>query len=227
MENLIHAIVKRVKRSLPFIIIIPLLLAGLGYFFETNSKSVITYRGEAVVSLGYYDDMNLNESETAKPILLNYSFLNDLFKSYTREEIEEIKSTVKVDTPSSSRMSISYEGESEEKVREVLTTLVEGFLAYDSENFEEKQSVLETNFRELEKETVSQAAKVEKQRFIYELQTDLLAIYPAELAEPIKVNEFKMEDFSAKKRAVLGGLIGVSIAFAYVAIPILFREETL
>lgn len=225
MEQLIHDVIKRVKKNLPIIIIIPLLLAGLGYFFESNSKSVVTYRGDADVSLGYYDDMNLNASETAKPILLNYAFLNELFEGYTIEEIEKLQNTVRVDILSGSRLSISYEGDSEEEVREILTTLVQGFLAYDADKFAQKQTVLEENFKELKEETVSQASKVEKQRFIYELQTGLLEIYPAELANPIKVNEYKMEDFSAKKRSVLGGLIGITIVFAYIAVPILFREE--
>ncbi|KMJ59013.1 hypothetical protein AB685_08030 [Bacillus sp. LL01] len=225
MDNLLNKLLIRIKKSIPLIIILPLLLGGLGYFFEKNSKPVVSYAAKTKIELGYYDDPNMNSPESVKTLLSGYSFLESVFPAYQPEDLEDIKSGLVINTVSNSAIDMTYRSDNEEEVEKVSNELVEAFLTYDNEKYEEKASILEDSFQTLSDETVSEDSKVDKQRFIYELQNELLTLYPSQLSEPVRVNEYRQESFSAKKRAVLGGLVGLTFVFAYIVVPILFRED--
>lgn len=225
MEHLLNTLKKRAIKTIPLFIIIPLLLGGLGYFWQVEAKPLVTYEAKAKVELGYYEDLNLNDADTAKSLLTNHDFLSEIFTELDNQELNSLKRDIEVKTPSDIKLEIRYKGETDEESRSTLKKLVEGFLDYDLSKFEERYEVLEDNYEELRNEEVDQGSKVDKQRFIYELQNQLLTIYPAQLADPVTVNERTQEEFSPKKRAVLGGMVGVAVAFGFLVLPVLFREE--
>lgn len=225
MEQLFNTLKKRAIKTIPLFIIIPLLLGGLGYFWQVEAKPLITYEAKAKVELGYYEDLNLNEADTAKSLLTNHDFLSGIFTELENKELNSLKRDIEVKTPSDTKLEIRYKGATDEESRSTLKELVEGFLEYDLSKFEERYEVLEDNYEELRTEEVDQGSQVDKQRFIYELQNQLLTIYPAQLADPVTVNERTQEEFSPVKRAVLGGMVGVTVVFGFLVIPVLFREE--
>ncbi|MGD6778613.1 hypothetical protein ACQCT3_01870 [Sutcliffiella horikoshii] len=225
MEHLINTLKKRAIKTIPLFIIIPLLLGGLGYFWQVEAKPLVTYEAKARIELGYYEDLNLNEADTAKSLLTNHDFLSVLFDDYDNNDLNSLKRDIEVKTPSDTKLEIRYSGESEEDSRTTLSQIVEGFLEYDLSKYEARMEVLEDNYEELRGEDVDQVSKVDKQRFVYELQNQLLTIYPAQLADPVTVNDHTEEEFSPIKRAVLGAMVGVTVAFGFLVIPVLFREE--
>ncbi|WP_339147876.1 MULTISPECIES: hypothetical protein [unclassified Sutcliffiella] len=225
MDNLFKKLLTRIKKTIPLLIILPLLLGGLGYFLEKSTKPIISYSAKTKIELGYYDDPNMNSPESVKNFISGYSFLESVFPQYGPEELEDVKSGLVINTVSNSAIDLTYRSDDEEEVEEVSNKLVGAFLKFDEDKYQEKASILEDSYQTLSDETVSEDSKVDKQRFIFELQNELLTLYPSQLSEPIKVNEYRQENFSAKKRAVLGGLVGLTFVFAYIVVPILFRED--
>ncbi|WP_404347855.1 hypothetical protein LG311_18965 [Sutcliffiella horikoshii] len=225
MENIFNLLINRLKKSIPLLIIIPLLLAGLGYFFEIKSEPVVSYAAKAKIELGFYDDVNMNNAETAKGFITGYSFLESTFPDYEPEDLEALRSGIVINTLSGTSLELIYRSDNEEEVEEGLDRLVEAFLTYDNGKFEEKSAINEDSLEALNGKDVGEESIVDKEKFIYELKNELLTLYPAQLTEPVMVNESRSEDFSSKKRAVLGGLIGITIVFGYMVVPLLFREE--
>lgn len=225
MENIFNLLINRLKKSIPLLIIIPLLLAGLGYFFEIKSEPVVSYAAKAKIELGFYDDVNMNNAETAKGFITGYSFLESTFPDYEPEDLEALRSGIVINTLSGTSLELIYRSDNEEEVEEGLDRLVEAFLTYDNGKFEEKSAINEDSLEALNGKDVGEESIVDKEKFIYELKNELLTLYPAQLTEPVMVNESRSEDFSSKNRAVLGGLIGITIVFGYMVVPLLFREE--
>ncbi|TYS59958.1 hypothetical protein FZC74_07330 [Sutcliffiella horikoshii] len=224
MENILNLLINRIKKSIPLLIIIPLLLAGLGYFFEMKTEPVVSYAAKAKIELGYYED-RMNNAETVKRHITGNTFLKSTFPEYEPEELEALRSGIVINTLSDTTIELIYRSDNEEEVEEGLERLVDAFLAEDNELYEARSSINKNGIKDYTEEEVSNETKVEKLSETIILQKELLTLYPAELTEPVMVSESRSEDFSNKKRAVLGGLIGVTIVFGYIVVPLLFREE--
>ncbi len=226
MENILNLLIKRIKKSIPLLIIIPLLLAGLGYFFEIKSEPVVSYAASAKIELGFYDFEKWNNAERVKSNITNYSFLESAFPDYDPEELEAIRSGIVINTLSGTSLEIIYRSNNEEKVEEGLERLVDAFLVKDNEELEKESSNAKDRLKTLKSEPLGvEETIVDRENSIYEYEDIISSYYPAELTEPVIVSESRSEDFSSKKRAVLGGLIGVTIVFGYIVVPLLFREE--
>jgi len=225
MEQISKELIIRTKKSLFIIIIVPLILAAVGYFVQINTTPRVNYEANAKIELGFYDDYKMNEANKVASLLNNYDFLMGLFPDSESEEIKILKKDLEVMVEGETRLQIKLKGDSDLEARESLQELVAAFMSFDKELFDKKYTVLKENVSQLAQEEVNETSKVEKQRFLYEIQNDLLTIYPAQLAEPVSVNEYKTEEFSTKKRTVLGGLIGITVVFSYIVIPVLFRKE--
>lgn len=244
MENILNLLIKRIKKSIPLLIIIPLLLAGLGYFFEIKSEPVVSYAASAKIELGFYENEKMNNAERAKRDITGNTFLESTFPNYEPEELEALRSRIVINTLSGTTIELIYRSDNPEEVEEGLERLVDAFLAEDKEELEENSLIYKdiiegkslgeiyNNFigveslEELEDTQVNiELSLVEQQKLIIESKEILSSYYPAELTEPVIVSESRSEDFSSKKRAVLGGLIGVTIVFGYIVVPLLFREE--
>lgn len=225
MEQISKELIIRTKKSLFIIIIVPLILAAVGYFVQINTTPRVNYEANAKIELGFYDDYKMNEANKVASLLNNYDFLMGLFPDSESEEIKILKKDLEVMVEGETRLQIKLKGDSDLEARESLQELVAALMSFDKELFDKKYTVLKENVSQLAQEEVNETSKVEKQRFLYEIQNDLLTIYPAQLAEPVSVNEYKTEEFSTKKRTVLGGLIGITVVFSYIVIPVLFRKE--
>ncbi|WP_404445577.1 hypothetical protein LG307_19635 [Sutcliffiella horikoshii] len=231
MENILNLLINRIKKSIPLLIIIPLLLAGLGYFFEIKSEPVVSYAAKAKIELGFYDIEKWNNAEKVKSYITNYSFLESTFPDYDPEDLEAIRSGIVINTLSGTSLELIYRSDNAEEVEEGLERLVDAFLVRDNEELEKKSLTYENiiegkTLEELEgKAENSELSLVELLELIIESDEKILSYYPAEVTEPVMVSESRSEDFSSKKRAVLGGLVGVTIVFGYIVVPLLFREE--
>lgn len=227
MENIFNLLINRIKKSIPLLIIIPLLLAGLGYFFEIKSEPVVSYAAKAEIELGFYNDnARMNSAETVKSFITSYAFLESTFPDYDQEDLEALKSGIVVNTLSGTSLELIYRSDNEEEVEERLNRLVDAFLAYDNEELERYSSNPNKRLEALYGKALgAEETVVDRENSIYEYEDVLLSYYPAEVTQPVIVNESRSEDFSSKKRAVLGGLIGVTIVFGYMVVPLLFREE--
>ncbi|MEA3320537.1 MAG: hypothetical protein U9Q88_10950 [Bacillota bacterium] len=225
MENILNLLINRIKKSIPLLIIIPLLLAGLGYFFEMKTEPVVSYAAKAKIELGFYDIEKMNNAERAKRYITGNTFLESTFPDYEPEELEALRSGIVINTLSGTTIELIYRSDNEEEVEEGLERLVDAFLAEDNELYDTSSSINKNGIKAYKEDEVSDETKVEKQSKIIKLEKELLTLYPAELTEPVMVGESRSEDLSSKKRAVLGGLIGVTIVFGYIVVPLLFREE--
>ena len=77
----------------------------------------------------------------------------------------------------------------------------------------------------LEGETVSADAKVDKELFLYELKNTQLNLKAAGVINSEPMNETAGQGMPPKKKAVLGVLIGIAVAFMFIVIPEFFRES--
>ncbi|NMH75168.1 hypothetical protein HF078_18985 [Bacillus sp. RO2] len=253
MENILNLLLNRIKKSIPLLIIIPLLLAGLGYFFEMKSEPVVSYAAKAEIELGFYNGdektfEKMNNAEAVKGIITSNSFLESTFPDYEPEELEAIRSGIVINTVSGTSLELIYRSDNEEEVEEGLERLVDAFLVRDKEELEKNSlhyeniiegKTLEETYKiyknitkgNTSEESVGKAVNSELSLLVELLEITIdseekkSSFYPAELTEPVRVSESRSEDLSSKKRAVLGGLIGVTIVFGYIVVPLLFREE--
>jgi teichuronic acid biosynthesis protein TuaF len=143
-------------------------------------------------------------------------------------EPEEILSNLIVTQVNERNINLTYTGTSAEQAADTVNEIAGAFLALDQQKFAAKQSVIQTTIDSLEKEEVAPEAKVDHQRFLYELKTALLDIKPAVLIKQAEEEETGAErqDLSSRDRAVLGVLIGITLVFAWVVIPELVRKPS-
>ncbi|ALC82512.1 MULTISPECIES: teichuronic acid biosynthesis protein TuaF [Bacillus] len=221
MNGLLKRIGVRIKKYIVFLIVLPLLLGIVGYFI---SPSVQTNENTASITIktGSYNDASLNDTKEIPVLLTSDSFLKETFPDFSSEQVEEVKQKLMIEIQSNHLFQLSYQGEDSS---EILKKISETFMAKDQKLFSSKQSVIQSNIEELENEAVSDDSKVDKQRFLYELETTMLTIEPAQTIYPLTAEEeTKSAGMSAKKRVVLGVLIGLAISFCLVVVPEIFRE---
>lgn len=220
MNGLLKRIGGRIKRYLVFLITLPLLLGILGYFI---SPSVKTNENSASITIktGSYNDVSFNSAKEIPLLLTSDAFLKETFPDFSSPEIEKVKQKLMIEIQSDRLFQLSYQ---DQDASEILQSISETFLAKDQKLFSNKQSVIQSNIEELENEEVSEDSKVDKQRFLYELETAKLTLHPAEIIYPLTTAETQAAGMSAKKRVVLGVLIGLAISFCIVVVPEIFRE---
>lgn len=141
------------------------------------------------------------------------------------EDLAQIKEKLTIKTESKALLTLSYSDEDKERTESVLNAISSAFLKNDQKLYAEREAVIRRSIDALEGETVSEDSKVDKERFLYELKNTQLNLKAASVTDSETVSEASGGGMSPKKKAVLGVMIGLTIAFMFVVIPEFFRES--
>lgn len=143
----------------------------------------------------------------------------------SEEDLAQLKDDLVIEIRTDSLFNLSYTGPDKQKTSDTLEKIKDSYMKGDKALFSKREEVIENNIKALEGETVSADSKVDKQRFLYELETSKLDMKAAEEIEPLTVLDNQVVGMSPKKRAVLGVLIGLALSFFIIVVPEVFRER--
>ncbi|MCY8106019.1 Wzz/FepE/Etk N-terminal domain-containing protein [Bacillus mojavensis] len=225
MKDIVIRLARRIKKNIIWIILVPLILGVAGYILPSQIADKKSYTAEVTLAVGSYDHPIYNSTEEIPLLLRSDAFLKEALPDEKDEDLAEIKEKLTVKSESKSLLSLSYADQDQERTESVLNAISSTFLKNDQKLFEEREAVIRRSIDALEGETVSEDSKVDKERFLYELKNTQLNLKAASAVDSETVSEASGGGMSPKKKAVLGVLIGITIAFMFVVIPEFFRES--
>ncbi|MEC1685826.1 teichuronic acid biosynthesis protein TuaF [Bacillus mojavensis] len=225
MKDIVIRLARRIKKNIIWIILVPLILGVAGYILPSQIADKKSYTAEVTLAVGSYDHPIYNSTEEIPLLLRSDAFLKEALPDEKDEDLAEIKEKLTIKSESKSLLSLSYADQDQERTESVLNAISSTFLKNDQKLFEEREAVIRRSIDALEGEKVSEDSKVDKERFLYELKNTQLNLKAASAVDSETVSEASGGGMSPKKKAVLGVLIGITIAFMFVVIPEFFRES--
>ncbi|ATO27414.1 hypothetical protein RA13_04750 [Bacillus atrophaeus] len=225
MKDILIRIARRLKKNSIWIIALPLILGVLGYLLPSQMEGKSSYAAQITIASGNYDNPLYNNTEEIPLLLKSDSFIKEALPEEKEEYLAEVKEKLVINAESDSLITISYSDREKERTESVLDAISSAFLKKDQALFAKREAVISQSIDALDGENVSEDSKVDKERFLYELKNTKLNVKAASIVDSETVNEASGEGMSPKKKAVLGVLIGVTIAFFFIVIPEFFRES--
>lgn len=221
MRGIVARILKRTKKYSFLFIAICLLLSLLGWFLPIE-KEDSKFTTQAVLLLGKYENTYLNDVNQVMSLLTN----EGSFQYYLPDAWEDdLLDSLRVHTGQNNQLTLTYTADSEAIAVNKLTEITEAFLDLDQQHFQARQSIIETSIDAVKSKEVSDDTVVDQQRFLYDLEIQLLAIKPAMLLHEVYVLE-EGRSLSSKDRAILGALLGVTISVLLAFVPEFIRVHS-
>ncbi|MCY9257063.1 Wzz/FepE/Etk N-terminal domain-containing protein [Bacillus spizizenii] len=225
MNDILIRIARRIKKNIIWIIVVPIILGAAGYILPSQIADQKSFTAEDTLAVGRYDHPVYNSIEEIPLLLKSDSFLKEALPDEKDEDLAEIKEKLTIKTESKSLLTLSYSDKDKDKTGSVLNAISSAFLKNDQKLYAEREAVIRRSIDALEGESVSEDSKVDKERFLYELKNTQLNLKAASVTDSETVSETAGGGMSPKKKAVLGVMIGLTIAFMFVVIPEFFRES--
>jgi len=227
MELMVNRLKARSKRYFLLLLAFPIVLGIIGWVLPVG-KELSTYTAETTISLGHYENNDLNNSKNVITLLTNIPFYQEHLPGLSDTKRDEIVSKLQVTTTGDNIIKLSYTDFPKEKAIKVIDEISTAFLQLDQSAFQEKQKIIQDSIDGIKGERVSDDTKVDQQRFLFELKTDQLNMKPASLLQPVNNSNVEVENkaLNSKERAVAGVLIGIIFALLWILLPELVREQS-
>ncbi|WP_066254711.1 hypothetical protein [Neobacillus drentensis] len=225
MGQMIQSMKERINKYFLILLSITVMLGVIGWLLPVG-KEKSNYSVEAALTLGSYNNPELNDPKRVINLLTTAPFYEDYLKELWEAKSEEILTNLHVTVSPDNKVNLSYTDQSKESTVEVLNQITSAFMDLDKERFQQKQKIIQETFEVLKNEKVGPDAEVDQQRFLLELKTALYDIKEAKLLKSADINALNTENraFNSKERAVLGILLGITLSFLWIVYPVLFRE---
>ncbi|TKI25733.1 hypothetical protein FCO27_02610 [Bacillus pumilus] len=225
MSGFISRIGKRIKKYIVWLILLPVVLGAFGFFFAKGTTQQSSYTAVVTLTLGKYDDGVYNNMAEVTSLLKSDAFLNEALSDVKEEERQDVKTRLILTNQSDTQLQLSFTDADKDRALAVVKQVSDTFLKQDKALFTKRQQVIESRLAALEDESVSNDSKVDKERFLYELESTKLGMKQAKIVDPAQVLDEGNKGMSAKKRALLGLVIGFSISLMFVVLPEVFKES--
>lgn len=225
MSGLMLRIGKRMKKYIVWLVLLPVALATFGFFFAKGTVEQSSYTAAVTLTLGKYDDGVYNNLSEVTSLLKSDAFLNQALRDVKEEERQNVKNRLILTNQSDTQLQLSFTDADQARALAVVKQVSDTFLKQDKALFTKRQQVIERRLSALEDESVSNDSKVDKERFLYELESTKLGMKQAKIVDPAQVLDEAGKGMSAKKRALLGLVIGLSISLMFVVLPEVFKES--
>ncbi|MFJ5964408.1 teichuronic acid biosynthesis protein TuaF [Bacillus sp. NPDC093026] len=225
MSGFILRVGKRIRKHIVWMILLPVLLAAFGFFFAKGTLEQSSYTASVTLTLGKYDDAVYNNMEEVMSLLKSDAFLKQALGDVKEEERQDVKSRLILTNQSDTQLQLSFTDAEYDRALAVVKQMSDTFLKQDKILFTKRQQVIEKRLSALEDEPVSNDSKVDKERFLYELESTKLGMKQAKIVDPAQLLDEGNKGMSAKKRALLGLVIGFSISLLFAVLPELFKES--
>jgi teichuronic acid biosynthesis protein TuaF len=209
-------ILKRLKKLFFILLLIPIILAALGYFIESNQKT--TTNATAAIMLGNVNsqEKDFTDTGTVQELFKSEKYLKELKKEYNlsynpAELAEKTNPTIKP----GKIIELSYSSNSKEKADTILKELVDAFLLESNKNYESQKKSLEDSIKNPElNDTTDQASLID-------LEDKLTKLRPTEIHKEVALDE---TNNNPVRRAILGFLIGVMFSISILLFPEIIRK---
>ncbi|MED4206685.1 hypothetical protein [Neobacillus mesonae] len=219
---------ERSKKYSLLLIVFTVVLGACGWLLPVGKESS-SYTAEAVITLGNYGLPELNNPKYVTVLLTNAPFYESHLASLWEEKQEEITTKLQVRAATDNMMKLTYTDHTEESAVNVLNDITNAFIALDQDRYQQKKKIIQESITDLNDKEVVPEVRVEQQRFLYELRTALIDLKSAAIVKPADKETVATENrsFSSKERAVLGILLGVTMSFIWIFIPLVFKEQSI
>jgi teichuronic acid biosynthesis protein TuaF len=205
----VKRILTRLKRLFFILLLLPVLLAGFGYFIEMNQET--TSEAKAAIMLGDNYDLKYTDVGTVQEWLKSEKYLNELKDDYDLSyNAEELAGKTSPTIKPGKVIELSYSANNKEKAEKVLNELVDAFLTDSDNKYEEKKGSLEERIQSTEDEEA-----------LYSIWSDLEELRPTQIHKEVSVDETKNNPM---RRAILGFLIGTMFSISILLVPEVFRK---
>jgi teichuronic acid biosynthesis protein TuaF len=213
-------ILNRFKKLFFILLLLPILLAGLGYFIEMNQET--TSKATAEIMLGEYPTPKHDYTDvgTVQELLKSESFLNELKSEYklnydSKELADKTNPTIKPGRI----IEIPYTVNSKAQAEEVLNELVNALYKDINQQYNSEKKRLEDAIQKIEESpSTDDALEVE---VLSNLQSESKKLRPAKIHKDVTVEEGKNNPM---RRAILGFLIGTMFSISILLAPEVFRK---
>jgi teichuronic acid biosynthesis protein TuaF len=206
-----NRILTRFKKLLFMLLLLPLLLAGLGYFIEMNQET--TSKAKAEIILGDYpsDEYDYTDVGIVQELLKNEKHLKKLKKEYDLSyNAKELAGKTNPTIKPGKVIELSYSGKSKEKTEKVLNELVDAFLIDSNKDYKKRKNQLEVDIQ-----------KNDDSYSLYDMKLELEKLKPIKIHKNVTVDE---ESKNPMRRAILGFLIGTMFSISILLAPEVFRK---
>jgi teichuronic acid biosynthesis protein TuaF len=211
-------ILTRFKKLFFILLLLPILLAGLGYFIEMNQET--TSKATAEIMLGDYGDTKYTEVGAVQTWLKSKRYLKKLKEDYDLSyNTEELAGKTNPTLKPGKVIELSYSTNNKEKAEKVLNELVDAFIKESNKNYEKEKSSLEQTIQVIK--SSSSEDEVFKEDTLYKRQSELEKLKPTQINSEVSVDETKNNPI---RRAILGFLIGTMFSISILLAPEVFRK---
>lgn len=219
---------ERSKKYSLLLIVFTVVLGACGWLLPVGKESS-SYTAEAVITLGNYGLPDLNNPKYVTVLLTNAPFYESHLASLWEEKQEEITTKLQVRAVTDNMMKLTYTDHTEESAVNVLNEITNAFIALDLDRYQQKKKIIQESITDLNDKEAAPEVRVEQQRFLYELRTALFDLKSAAIVKPADKETASTENraFGSKERAVLGILLGVTMSFIWIFIPLVFKEQSI
>ncbi|PKG22284.1 hypothetical protein [Niallia nealsonii] len=219
MKEFYRRVAARIKRRWWVCAAIILILGIIGPVMPFG-KEEQSYSAEAAVKLGSYENNSFNDPKQVIQLLTSTAFYDDHLEE---DWFAENSNSLTIKSASDNTIYFIYRGSSKAEAAQSLKKITTAFLAVDNTQFNLKRKIIQKNIDALETLETSSDTSVDKQRFLYELETSQLAIKPATLVKDVSLIE-NARTLTAKEIAIVGVILGVMFSILMIVAPEYIRN---
>ncbi|MFT8872057.1 MAG: hypothetical protein ABF868_07160 [Sporolactobacillus sp.] len=215
---------KRFKQYMWVVLALMLVLGATGWFLPFG-KSLSRYQASATIWLGDYDNSSYNDTDNVQIMLNNLPFYKQYLPDLTTN-VANFAADLSVTALRKTMIQVSYTGRTQQAAAETANRIAAQFLKLDHRAYEQREQMLAQVATQLE--TLQRTApSADGARMLYQLRSQQMTDKPAQLLQAAQVSGARGSSvFSAKKRALLGVLLGFTIAFFGFAFPELVAGDS-
>jgi teichuronic acid biosynthesis protein TuaF len=221
MIDILIRIKNRAKRWMLFLIIFPLVTAGIAYILENQTSPV--YTAKSIVELGNFENERLTDPKALQKLLKSTAFLEEIKeKQDANFNVADVKGRLAVNQGDGKIIELQITGPDKAEGEATLESVVEGFINLSKELYDHKVEIVNTSIKNAE-ESTSPDEVAKRAEVLYELNMVLTDLRETKELEPVTVSgEYK----NPVKRAIFGLLLGLMLNIVLLITPELFRDYT-
>ncbi|MFT8708481.1 MAG: hypothetical protein ABF820_03595 [Sporolactobacillus sp.] len=220
--DIIRRIGKRLTKYWIAALLIPLAFAILGWVLPVGS-AYSRFQASSTIWLGSYGNSMFNKADNARILLANEPFYKEYFPQLLKKEGDNFPSDVNITILKKTMIQITYTASSRQQAAATVNKIADRFITRDEQAYHEKSELLKAALVRLD--DVKKQATDDPALF-YQLKSEQLRDRPAQILQRAEAGTSRGSSaFSAKKRAVLGLVFGLTLVIFAAAWPELVREE--
>lgn len=234
MKQTLSRIISRFKKFAIFLLLIPVFTGVLSFVLAEKSDNSNMNKGvhfaDATISLGQFNDPQLNHPNSVKNLVSSSAFLNEVIdENNLNVEAEELQQNMTLENVYDELIIISLTGNDKETVEKSLQGIVDKFLDLSNDRYAEWSKIVNETVQDLQGTNVSKEEEVEQKEFLYELRQDLYNAREAKVVEPVSLMDEKGLSSGNQaqdpfKQTVFGVIIGLMLSAFLLLIPEVFRD---